>query len=94
MSVISVSFHIFNVEYRIISRIVNDKSIYFFASGVFSVEQKCIPIAAATKVFETYRDCALYGYQHSHDFLKAYDPKILEDNRVYTAFTCKVSETI
>jgi hypothetical protein len=36
----------------------------------------------------------LYGYQHSHDFLKAYDAKILEDNQVYTAFSCKISETI
>ena len=69
--------------------------VFIFSLVVCSaIEQKCIPITAATKVFETYRDCALYGYQHSHDFLKAYDPKILEDNQVYTAFSCKPSETI
>jgi len=69
--------------------------VFIFSLVVCSaVEQRCISIPSATQAFETYRDCALYGYKHSHDFLEAYDPKVLEDNEVYTSFSCKPSETI
>ena len=61
--------------------------VFIFSLVVCSaIEQKCIPITTATKVFETYRDCALYGYQHSHD--------LLNEKQVYTTFVCKPTSTV
>ena len=70
------------------------KAFIFSLVVCSAIEQKCIPITAATKVFETYKECALYGYDFSSKFLREYDTDLLNEKQVYTTFVCKPTDTV
>jgi len=44
--------------------------------------------------FDSYRDCSLYGYQHTVDILTKMPEKEIEKWRIHTRFSCKVDKTI
>ena len=54
-----------------------------------STMQQCYPLKEATKQFETFRECTLFGYKYSYEYLSMYDPKLLTKNRVFTTFSCQ-----
>ena len=68
--------------------------VFIFSLAICSgTMQTCSELPGSTKVFDNYRDCALYGYEYSLDYLSIYDEKLLTNNRVYTIFKCKESLT-
>ena len=59
-----------------------------------STMQQCLPLIEASKQFSTYRECTLFGYRYSYEYLKIYDPKLLEHNQVYTMFSCELQQPV
>ena len=69
--------------------------VFIFTLMVCSATAKqCINLPNATKTFDSYSKCALYGYDYAHTLLSEYDVKIFERNRIYVAFTCEEKEVV
>ena len=69
--------------------------VFIFMIMVCSTAAKtCLPLPQAEKIFYDYRECALYGYKFSLDFLTEFDPDKLRNDRVYTTFVCQPQQTI
>ena len=54
----------------------------------------CKPILTPITEFDTYHECAIYGYEHSTQLLKNFNSDFVDQYQVFTAFNCKESSTI
>ena len=58
------------------------------------VAQDCKPILTPYTTFDSYRDCSLYGYQHTVDMLNKMPEEESEKWQIHTRFSCKAEQTI
>ena len=55
---------------------------------------ECKPIAIPTQNFNTYFECAVYGYDYSSILLREFNTNFINEYKVYTIFDCKeITET-
>ena len=54
----------------------------------------CKFISTPIQSFETYRECAIYGYEYSFNMLKDFSVEAVNEYKMYTAFNCKENQTI
>ena len=66
--------------------------IMFICSNVAGNECKLIP--TPVNEFDTYHECAIYGYEYSTELLKDFSPDFVDKYRTYTAFSCTEQSTI
>ena len=55
---------------------------------------KCKGIPTPIKGFETYRDCAVFGYEYSTEILKNFNAESVNTYKMYTSFSCQETKTI
>ena len=55
---------------------------------------QCKPIPTPIQNFDTYRECALYGYEYSFNTLKNFRVDAVNEYKMYTAFSCKENQSI
>ena len=60
--------------------------IMFICSNVAGNECKLIP--TPVKEFDSYHECAYFGYDYSSAMLKDFNPDFVDKYRTYTAFSC------
>ena len=58
------------------------------------VAQDCRPIITPYTTFDSYRDCSLYGYQHTVDILTKMPVTETEKWRIHTRFSCEAEKTV
>jgi hypothetical protein len=63
----------------------------YLCSGVAN---DCKRIQTAFTTFDSYRDCGIYGYQHTVDVLKAMPEEEINKWRIHTRFVCQEEKTI
>ena len=69
--------------------------VFIFSVMVCSmIDKQCIPLPQASRAFDNYKECALYGYDFSSKFLREYDTDLLNEKQVYTTFVCKPTSTV
>ena len=66
--------------------------IMFICSNIPGNSCKLIP--TPIQYFDTYRECAIYGYKYSFNMLKDFSVKAVNEYKMYTAFNCKESKSI
>ena len=66
--------------------------IMFICSNIPGNSCKLIP--TPTQNFETYRECAIYGYEYSLNMLKDFNVKLVNEYKMYTAFSYEESKSI
>tara|TARA_R100000654_G_scaffold36375_1_gene62033 strand:+ start:156 stop:374 length:219 start_codon:yes stop_codon:yes gene_type:complete len=66
--------------------------LMLLCSGIPGNDCKSIPTPVVE--FNTYHECAYYGYDYSSELLRTFDPKSIDEFRIYTAFDCKENSTI
>ena len=66
--------------------------IMFICSNIPGNSCKLIPTPIQN--FETYRECAIYGYEYSFNMLKDFNVKLVNEYKMYTAFSCEESKSI
>ena len=66
--------------------------IMFICSNVAGNQCKMMP--TAINQFNTYHECAIYGYEYSTELLKDFSPDFVDKYRTYTAFSCTEQSTI
>ena len=66
--------------------------IMFICSGIPGNECKLMPTPVSQ--FNTYHECAYYGYDYSSVLLKEFNPDFVDTYRTFTAFTCNEEKTI
>jgi len=66
--------------------------IMFICSGLPGNE--CKPIPTPLKEFDTYRECALFGYDYSSTMLREFDMVAVNDFKMFTAFSCEEQNII
>jgi len=54
----------------------------------------CKLISTPIQNFETYRECAIYGYEYSLNMLKNFNVDAVNEYQMYTAFNCKENQSI
>tara|TARA_R100000234_G_scaffold31281_1_gene18400 strand:+ start:477 stop:692 length:216 start_codon:yes stop_codon:yes gene_type:complete len=54
-----------------------------------SVAQQCIPGVVTQKVFDTYKDCAVFGYDYSSKILGNMSVEDMEKYRTTVLFECR-----
>ena len=54
----------------------------------------CKPIPTPAKEFNTYHECAYFGYDYSSALLREFSPDFIDQYRTYTAFSCTEQSTI
>tara|TARA_R110002096_G_scaffold381022_2_gene574887 strand:- start:25 stop:240 length:216 start_codon:yes stop_codon:yes gene_type:complete len=59
-----------------------------------SVANDCKLIATPYQTFDSYRDCALFGYQHTVDVLARMPETEINKWHIHTQFMCKEETTI
>ena len=59
-----------------------------------SVATDCQRIITPYTTFNSYRDCAIFGYQHTVDILTKMHEGEIERWRIHTQFACKEEKTI
>ena len=60
--------------------------IMYICSGVSGNECKLMPTPVSQ--FDTYHECAYYGYDHSSELLREFSPDFVDTYRTYTVFSC------
>tara|TARA_R100001244_G_scaffold70700_1_gene57335 strand:- start:981 stop:1199 length:219 start_codon:yes stop_codon:yes gene_type:complete len=60
--------------------------IMYLCSGVAN---DCRRIPTALTAFDSYRDCGIYGYQHTVNVLKAMPEEHVNEWKIYTRFKCQ-----
>ena len=60
--------------------------IMYLCSGVAN---DCRRIPTALTAFDSYRDCGIYGYQHTVNVLKAMPEEYVNEWKIYTRFKCQ-----
>ena len=63
----------------------------FICSHVVGNDCKTIPTEIVQ--FDTYNECAIYGYNYSATLLTDMSPNIVNTYRAFTVFDCKESST-
>ena len=66
--------------------------IMFICSNIPGNSCKLIPTPIHN--FETYRECAIYGYEYSFNMLKDFKAEAVNEYKMYTEFNCKESQSI
>jgi len=66
--------------------------IMFICSNIPGNSCKLMP--TPIQDFNSYRDCAIYGYEYSFNMLKNFNPESVNNYRMYTAFNCKEDQII
>ena len=66
--------------------------IMFICSNISGNSCKLMP--TPIQDFNSYRDCAIYGYEYSFNMLKNFNPESVNNYRMYTAFNCKEDQII
>ena len=54
----------------------------------------CKPISTPIKEFNSYHECAYYGYDYSSSLLRSMGNANVDEYKMYTAFSCKENQTI
>ena len=54
----------------------------------------CKPIPTPITEFNSYHECAYFGYDYSSAMLKDFNPDFVDKYRTYTAFSCIEQSTI
>ena len=54
----------------------------------------CKLMTTPIQEFDTYRECAIYGYEYSFNLLKNFNSESVNEYKMYTAFNCKESQSI
>ena len=55
---------------------------------------ECQLIDTPINDFKTYHECAYYGYDYSSILLREFSTDFVDNNRVFTAFSCKEDASI
>ena len=66
--------------------------IMFLCSGVPGNNCKSIPVPISQ--FDTYHECAYFGYDYSGSLLKSMGDQNVDEYQMYTMFSCKENQTI
>ena len=66
--------------------------IMYICSNVPGNDCKLIPTPVSQ--FNTYHECAYYGYDYSSILLKDFSPDFVDLYRTFTAFSCSEQSTI
>ena len=66
--------------------------LMLLCSGIPGNDCKSIPTPVVE--FNTYHECAYYGYDYSSELLRNFNPKSVDEFRIYTAFDCKENSSI
>jgi hypothetical protein len=66
--------------------------IMFICSGIPGNECKLMPTPVSQ--FNTYHECAYYGYDYSSLLLKDLNPDFVDLYRTFTAFSCSEKQTV
>ena len=53
------------------------------------VGNECKPMPTPVLNFNTYSECAIYGYEYSTILLKEFNSEFVNTYRAYTVFDCK-----
>ena len=61
--------------------------LMYICSHIAGNECKLIPTPVLN--FNTYSECAIYGYEYSTVLLKEFDKEFVNTYRAYTLFDCK-----
>jgi|TARA_B110000093_G_scaffold135128_1_gene144687 hypothetical protein len=61
--------------------------LMYICSHIAGNECKLIPTPVVN--FNTYSECAIYGYEYSTILLKEFDKEFVNTYRAYTLFDCK-----
>jgi len=54
----------------------------------------CKPISTPHTTFDSYKECSIYGYQHTVDILTKMPDTEIERWKIHTRFSCKEEKTI
>ena len=60
-----------------------------FVSMCSSVAQQCIPGVVTQKVFDNYKECAVFGYDYSSNVLNNMSTEDMEKYRTTILFECR-----
>jgi hypothetical protein len=66
--------------------------IMFLCSAIPGNE--CQLLDTPISEFDTYHQCAYYGYDHSSILLREFNTDFVDTNKVFTAFSCKEDASI
>ena len=66
--------------------------IMFICSNIPGNTCKLMPTPIQN--FDTYSDCAIYGYEYSLNMLKSFNVKAVNEYKMYTVFNCKENQSI
>ena len=66
--------------------------IMFICSGIPGNNCKLMPTTVSQ--FDTYHECAYYGYDYSSILLKEFNSDFVDQYRTFTAFSCSEEKTI
>ena len=66
--------------------------IMFICSGVPGND--CQPMTTPIENFNTYHECAIYGYEYSTELLKDFSPDFVDSYQAFTVFHCKENQLI
>jgi hypothetical protein len=55
---------------------------------------ECKPISTPVKEFDTYHECAYFGYDYSDTLLRSMGDQTVDEYKMFTAFNCKENTTI
>ncbi len=64
----------------------------FICSGVPGND--CQPMTTPIENFNTYHECAIYGYEYSTELLKDFSPDFVDSYQAFTVFHCKENQLI
>jgi len=59
-----------------------------------AVANDCQRIIVPYTTFDSYRECSIYGYQHTVDILTKMSEEKTERWQIHTRFLCKAEQTI
>ena len=66
--------------------------IMFICSNIPGNECKLIPTSVSQ--FDTYHECAYYGYDYSSELLREFSKDYVDTYKMFTAFSCTEEKTI
>ena len=66
--------------------------LMFICSNVPGNDCKLIPTPVSQ--FNTYHECAYYGYHYSSELLREFSPDYVDTYRMFTAFSCSEQKII
>jgi hypothetical protein len=55
---------------------------------------ECKPVPTPVQEFDSYHQCAYFGYDYSDTLLRSMGDQIVDEYRMFTAFSCKENTTI